>query len=69
MDKKQFKEFCKNEFMKKGFKKNKNTFYNDRNYKWIYEIDFDNIEKDNLRKIRKGIGKCLRKLRIIRDKC
>ena len=26
MDKKQFKEFCKNEFMKKGFKKNKNTF-------------------------------------------
>ena len=27
MDKKQFKEFCKNEFMKRGFKKNKNTFY------------------------------------------
>lgn len=50
------------------FLKNKNTFYNDRNYKWIYEIDFDNIEKNNLRKIRKGIGKCLRKLRIIKDK-
>lgn len=27
MDKKQFKEFCKNEFKARGFKKQKNTFY------------------------------------------
>jgi len=27
MDKKQFKEFCKNEFLKRGFKKQKNAFY------------------------------------------
>ena len=33
MDKKQFKEFCKNEFMKRGFKKNKNT---SRVVKWSW---------------------------------
>ena len=27
MDKKQFKEFCKQEFLRKGFRKTKNTYY------------------------------------------